>query len=361
MNELSTKCRHFGTCSGCVLSQNIHFPPIWEEVQKYFANRIHLEVGLTQGWRVKAKLAIRGDFDKPKIGLFKQGSHMVQRIPCCTAHHPSINRAVLILEEAIQQEEISLYDETKGLLKYAQFFVELATGRVQLTLVVQCVDASIHRLVTLLAQMDQWHSIWLNVQPLSTNRIIGDEWIHICGERMVSQTLLGKPFLFHPASFAQAHWTLFEKLASDVKGLIPEGAKLVELYAGVGVMGRLASDKAESVQLIENNPFSYESFQAGERKGNVTYHLEDASLSGHRLKNADCILVDPPRKGIDPKLLEAIQAQTGTLIYVSCDYLSFVRDANQLMHSGWALAQGKGYLLFPGTNHVETVAVFEKS
>lgn len=361
MNELSTlNCPHFGACSGCVLSKNMDTPPIWEDVVKYFNQPISLEVGLMHGWRTKAKLAIRGTAEAPKIGLFQAGSHTIQTIPCCVAQHPSINHAVSILEQAIRWEKISIYNEKTGLLRYAQFFVDLATQKIQLVLVVQEMDPSLYRLTKRLLEKDVWQSIWFNVQPSKMNRIFGDQWIHSSGEAYLNQTLVGAPFLFHPASFAQAHWTLFEKLALYVVEQVPQGTKLVELYAGVGAMGCLAASRCASVQLVENNPFSFASFQAISHRKNVMYHLEDASASGARILDADCVLVDPPRKGIDAPLLRALEKHAGKLIYVSCDFTSFVRDCDQLLKNGWVLTGGKGYLLFPGTNHVEVVALLEK-
>jgi 23S rRNA (uracil1939-C5)-methyltransferase len=359
MNELSTlNCAHFGACSGCTLAKEMHNPPIWEEVKNFFPMPVDLETGLMRGWRVKAKLAIRGTTQNPQIGLYLAGSHCVSAIPSCRAHHPAINRAVSLLAEAIQKEKISIYDEAKGLLRYAQFFVELKTGKVQLVLVTTNKDGSLHRLANRLLQMESWHSIWFNVQPALSNQIFGQEWIHFSGDLYLQQEISGAPFLFHPAAFAQAHWTLFERLAWDVVDQVPSGAHLIELYAGIGVMGRLAASKCQSVQLVENNPFSHQSFRA--ISSSISYHLEDASESLGRLRTADCVLVDPPRKGVDPTLLQALGKWDGKLIYVSCDFKSFERDTEQLIEQGWKLVHGKGYLLFPGTNHVEIVASLEK-
>jgi tRNA/tmRNA/rRNA uracil-C5-methylase (TrmA/RlmC/RlmD family) len=208
--------------------------------------------------------------------------------------------------------------------------------------------------------MSPWHSIWFNMQSSKTNRIFGEQWIRFCGDLYLSQELGGKPFLFHPASFAQAHWTLFQKLASYVVEQVPAGSRLVELYAGIGAMGCLAAAHCKSVQLVENNPFSHQSFLASKHPSHVSYHLEDAAVSTARLSGADCVLVDPPRKGIDTALLQALEKHSGKLIYVSCDFASFVRDTDKLLAANWKLTAGKGYLLFPGTNHVEIVAVLEK-
>lgn len=366
MNELSTICAHFGSCSGCVLSTDMSAPPIWQDVKKFFAEQgvfPHLEVGALVHWRIKSKLAIRGTFENPLIGLFRAGTHEVQPISSCQSHHKAINRAVLTVKKAVFQEKISVYQEqtSLGLLRYMQCLVDPVTERVQLVLVAQCDDPSLDRLIQrLLAQPELWHSIWLNVQSRSTNEIFGGQWIQKYGDPFLFLLLEKRSFPFHPGAFTQAHWTLFEKLTDYVVKQIPLGADLLEIYAGVGVMGILAAARCSQVQLVENNPFSYCSFKQIPKLANVHYHLKEATEAIPYLLNSNCVLLDPPRKGVDPLLLQAMALWSGKIIYVSCDFRKFKRDADILIQSGWVLKQAKGYLLFPGTNHVEIVAVLEK-
>lgn len=337
-------CPHFGPCSGCVLNDP-YSPPIWEEVKKFFGQEIELVTGSIVEWRTKARLAVRG---KMEIGLFREGTHEVLPIPHCRIHHPAINQVVAMLS----REQVSTYDERtrQGLLRYIQCFVELKSGKVQLVLVTRAKDPSI----TALAQkFSMLHSTWINVQPAPTNKIFGDEWIHVSGPEFVEQTLGGKTFHFHPGAFSQAHWTLFEQLAQDAVAMVPEGARLLEVYAGIGVMGVLASEKCTSVDLVESNPYAHLSFRPAEK---VRYHLGDAKEAIALVQKADCYLLDPPRKGVDPALLKALRK--GTIIYVSCDFTSFARDAELLIANGWRLTHGRGYLLFPGGNHVEILAQF---
>jgi tRNA/tmRNA/rRNA uracil-C5-methylase (TrmA/RlmC/RlmD family) len=357
MNELSTVCSHFGACSGCTLKKKLAPPPIWDEVLG-FLGEAELVTGALQGWRTKAKLAIRGTFQNPKIGLYRAGTHDVHPIPDCLAHHPSINRAIKILEEAIRREKVFIYDEKRGILRYAQCSVDLVTDKVQLALVVQSRDPSIDRLCVTLLKSELWHSIWLNVQPAKTNVILGDEWIHIWGEKFLWRELSGRKFPFHPGAFSQAHWTCFEKLAKQVIEWVPNQSRLVEIYAGVGAMGVLSESKCASVDLVENNPYSHLSFR--ELDTSARYHLGDAKSAIPLLECADCLIVDPPRKGIDSVLLESIKTFSGTIIYVSCDWKSFVRDVQSLLDSDWNFKEGKGFLLFPGTNHIETLALLNR-
>lgn len=126
------------------------------------------------------------------------------------------------------------------------------------------------------------------------------------------------------------------------------------------------------------------------RKGKVTYMVASAAKALHegQALGADVIIVDPPRKGLEEEVLvqlckphnpnqdysEDIMFLNGpkhsinwtndahTLIYVSCGFDALARDTDRLLkgNAGWRLDSATGYVLFPGSNHVETVAVFKR-
>jgi 23S rRNA (uracil1939-C5)-methyltransferase len=73
------------------------------------------------------------------------------------------------------------------------------------------------------------------------------------------------------------------------------------------------------------------------------------------------VIVDPPRKGLDPELLAALhQHPPERLLYVSCELSSLIRDAEVLRAGGLQLEQATGYDLFPFTDHLETLASFRR-
>lgn len=356
-------CPHFGPCSGCILSKKVNEPPILETIRKELGS-VPLRLEKVTGWRTKAKLAVRPSCKAAlHIGLFRAGTHDVLEIPHCQVHHPAINRAVAALSQVLREEGISAYNETTGLLRYIQCLVDLKTEKIQLTLVWNAAPQTpfMVPLLNRLYELDLWHSIWFNFQPALTNRIFGDTWHHCFGPPLLWQTLGPLQIPFHPAAFSQAHWTLFEKLAHEVVSWIPLESHLVEFYAGVGAMGLLAAPRCQSVHLIESNPFSQLSFQSIQVPSHVHYHSLDANHALSFLQKATCILVDPPRKGLDPILRNALKEWAGTLLYVSCDFASFLRDAKELQAAGFKLKQTSGYLLFPGTDHVELIAMFTRS
>ncbi len=76
----------------------------------------------------------------------------------------------------------------------------------------------------------------------------------------------------------------------------------------------------------------------------------------------DQSLADPPRKGLDQDVLNAINS-TATLkqfIYISCGWNSFKRDCEALIEAGWTLKNVNGYVFFPGSDHIEILADFRK-
>ena len=79
------------------------------------------------------------------------------------------------------------------------------------------------------------------------------------------------------------------------------------------------------------------------------------------LRRAQLCIVDPPRKGLDHEVLTALGKRGPTrLIYVSCGFPAFKRDCLDLLRKKWRLVHAEGHVLFPGADHVETLAVFDR-
>jgi tRNA/tmRNA/rRNA uracil-C5-methylase (TrmA/RlmC/RlmD family) len=73
------------------------------------------------------------------------------------------------------------------------------------------------------------------------------------------------------------------------------------------------------------------------------------------------VIVDPPRKGLEKELLNALcdNKELNNIIYVSCGWEAFKSDCLALLQAGWRLAHAEAFLFFPGSEHIEVLAVFE--
>jgi tRNA/tmRNA/rRNA uracil-C5-methylase (TrmA/RlmC/RlmD family) len=110
--------KEFSTCSfckSCRLAEDDSQPPCYQDICSFLESAIPLISQNKTGWRLKARLAVRGTVNDPKIGLFREGTHEVIDMAYCPAHHPSINEATLLLRESMQRLQILPYDEKRGL------------------------------------------------------------------------------------------------------------------------------------------------------------------------------------------------------------------------------------------------------
>jgi 23S rRNA (uracil1939-C5)-methyltransferase len=78
--------------------------------------------------------------------------------------------------------------------------------------------------------------------------------------------------------------------------------------------------------------------------------------------DAEVVIVDPPRKGLESELVAALctdAVKPRTLLYLSCDFDSLMRD-HVALRQRFTVASVTGYALFPFSNHVETLVCFER-
>ncbi len=358
-------CAHFLECSGCAHHLDAKEPALWRRVKDFFDRPIPLILENRSGWRMRARLAIRKNgLGSGALGLFRRNSHDLIEIPNCLAHHPAINRAAAFVQKEMGRLQIEPYDEVRqtGSLRYAQFFVCRESGLVQLSLVSQEKRAAELLAERLWSQRDLWHSIWVNLNTSKSNAILGSEWICLFGDPFLRQRIGKSQIAFHPASFSQAHLSLFDKLLEKVESWVEPNTRLLEVYAGAGAISLHLAPRLSSSVLVEENPYSHLSYLESGAPCSFSYHLGDAKEAVSFLDKADLILLDPPRKGVDPQLLEALAAaDKKQLIYISCSFDSFERDAKQLMASGWELQDASGYWLFPGADHIELATYWKKS
>lgn len=135
----------------------------------------------------------------------------------------------------------------------------------------------------------------------------------------------------------------------------------VDLYAGVGFFTLPLARHFESVVAVEGSPHSAPYARMNAPR-NVT--IIEAPVEAHvrRLTPADLVFLDPPRAGARKEVVAAVAGKARRMVvYLSCDPVTFARDASRLIASGWRLSTLDLLDLFPNTHHVETLASFERA
>lgn len=367
-------CPHLSACPGCPRFGNFGVPTAAEAalrafVAEYAVPHFELVSATNATYRARSRLAVRGRAGRAKIGLFELGTHQVVDVPQCAVHHPAINAAANSIKRALADTRVPLYSDAAhaGLVRYLQLVVERATGRVQVVVVANCEEPSVLSPLFERIQVglgERLQGLFFNGQTERTNTILGPFWHHVSGEEAVVDEVGGARVFFPPGAFGQANPDGFDAIVARVHGWVPDAQRVTELYAGVGAIGLGLVRRSAHVLFNERSPDAI----AGLRQGIAALGVDPSRVQvepGPAEEIVDsfdpegCVIVDPPRRGLDPRVLERIAARrVRRVIYVSCGLDSFLRDAAQLARTHRCV-EVAGYALFPFTDHVETVACFD--
>lgn len=369
-------CPHQPSCPGCPrLAEPGPAPEPLARLTALAARSSASAPRVMQGppveFRRRARLAIRGRADAPKLGIFQTGTHRAVHIPHCLVHHPVINRVASRVRDVLARQRIPTYSDTAhvGTARYLQVVVERGSDRAQVTLVTNGeTPAGLEPLLASLqaALADDLHGLWWNGNPERTNAILGPHWQHYCGQPYVIDRSGDARTFYPPSAFGQSNLDLASALAARVRELARPADRVSELYAGVGAIGLGLARSASALHLNELSPGSLEGLARGvadlpdAERAKTRVHPGSAGDHAGLVATSDFVIADPPRKGLDPALLRAlITTPPPRFAYVSCDVGSFERDAEQLLPS-FQLRELEAYDLFPHTEHLETLAVFER-
>ncbi|MES1174305.1 MAG: hypothetical protein ABUL62_08235 [Myxococcales bacterium] len=330
--------------------------------------------GESSGFRHRARLAIRGRLGSPKLGLFELGTHHVVHIPSCIVQHPLINRVAAVVRRALADARISTYSDTAhlGLARYLQVVVERSSQTAQVVLVVNsegpapvaaCLDLIQERLG------GELHSLWFNGNTERSNTILGPKFERWSGPESVIEHFGGAAVHYPPGAFGQNNLHIAERIIEHVRNdLPPSGARVTEFYAGVGAIGLSVLERVSELTLNEISPHSLRGLELGLAQLAVAERAQISVIPGpagaarNAAEQAQVVIADPPRKGLDPELTALLaQHPPERFIYVSCGLESFLDDTEKLLsNSALRLTGLTAFNLMPFTEHVETVARFER-
>lgn len=134
----------------------------------------------------------------------------------------------------------------------------------------------------------------------------------------------------------------------------------LDLYAGVGFFTLPIARYFHRVTAVEGSPASVRYAKKNVPR-NVKVVAAPVEREIERLRPADFVFLDPPRAGARREVIDTIAARTTERIsYLSCDPVTFARDASRIVAAGWTLASLDLLDLFPNTHHLETLGLFER-
>jgi len=188
---------------------------------------------------------------------------------------------------------------------------------------------------------------------------------HVAGAERLEEVLLGFRFSLHPQSFFQVNVDQAERMyAIALDALELRGDETVlDAYAGAGTITLAAARRAESVLGVEIAPPAIADARKNAEKNGLSHkarfvcadagdEIPRRARAGERFSR---VIVDPPRKGCTPQLLDALAIlKPECIAYVSCDPATLARDVKLLGEKGFRLEWAQPVDMFPWTGHVET-------
>ncbi|KAL6550208.1 hypothetical protein OROMI_020696 [Orobanche minor] len=141
-------------------------------------------------------------------------------------------------------------------------------------------------------------------------------WRHLLGERDFWEHVGGIDVSMVPSSFGQANTRAFDALLNKLQKYVPYGASVVDLYAGAGVidLSLAATRKCRYVKCVEVNKEAKHSFEMtasrmpADMESSISWHQADTSKEPLSWLIGSDVVVDTPRKGLDPPLLTALES-----------------------------------------------------
>ncbi|MDO4634277.1 MAG: 23S rRNA (uracil(1939)-C(5))-methyltransferase RlmD [Eubacteriales bacterium] len=333
-------------------------------------------------YRNKAQFPIGTGKDGEIItGFYAARSHRIIDYRSCHLGVAENEEILQQVTEWMQEAKVSAYDETtgRGLVRHVLTRYGFTTEEIMVCIIVNGDRLpKSELLVERLRKLPKMTSITMNINKERTNVILGREVRLLWGRSYIEDYIGDIRYQISPLSFFQVNPVQTEKLY----GLALEYAQLTgeetvwDLYCGIGTISLFLAQKAKQVYGVEIIPQAIEDAKNNAKINNITnaeffvgaaedilpaYYRNYAEQHNGENAHADVIVVDPPRKGCDQKLLQTmLDMQPERIVYVSCDSATLARDLKILSQGGYKIERVRPVDQFPMTVHVETVCLLSR-
>jgi len=378
------QCPYFGMCGGCDWL-NIKYQKQVEYKINILNNNLSRIAGLHNikiqqpityqnpfYYRNRAQYKIKYENNKIKLGFFKARSHEIIAIEKCLIINDEINKTAKIIENGLNEKikDISVYSETnkRGYLRYITIKIN-SKQEVLVTFVVTSkekksfIDYVSNKIIN---ENKNVKGIVLNINRNEGNTVFGDREITVYGTPYIEERYNDICFLLKSASFFQINFFIYTKMVEYLAKNISNDVNLLDLYGGVGALTLPLKEKVHQITVVDNETSNIEMLKEICKKNNIKNIfpvLSDAENVIERIlyeRKIQEIVVDPPRKGLHPRVLHILKkSNVRNIIYISCNPTTFARDIMELKEK-YFLKEVVPMDQFAHTYHIELMAKLER-
>ncbi|OIO51209.1 MAG: 23S rRNA (uracil-5-)-methyltransferase RumA [Parcubacteria group bacterium CG1_02_58_44] len=368
--RIAPTCPHAGICGGCAW-QHIEYE-FQLELKRRLVNEALERGGLperietvlpspqTLGYRNRMDFCIGPE---GQVGLKEPGRwNSYVDLSACPLLSPAAADILGEFKDWMRTNDITPWNVFRhdGYVRYLVVREGKNTGRRMITVVTA--DAPLPGRDDLIRRLKPFAaSIYHGINPTVTDLSYAQRLELLSGEELLLERVGGRDYLIPPNSFFQTDTVMAERLLETVRGHVAaSGAEtLLDLYCGVGFFAVGLADLVRQAHGVE---LDAEAIAAARRNAelngleNLTFTDAKAESLVWDTERPDLVIVDPPRSGLHPKVIETLlERRPRTIVYVSCNYDSFVREWLRF-GTEYRLADLRALDLFPNSPHVELVA-----
>lgn len=376
-NRSTPKCKLANKCGGChiqhmkVNQQGKFKTDIVKELMQRIAKRdikVNNIIDCTSHYYYRNKVQIPIGYEHGEVimGFYRTHSNQIIDMDECVNQSKVLNEISLYFKSLLKKYKN--YSSFRHLLLKHGF----NTDEVMVVLIVK--DSKVKNLDSMIkdltANFECIKSVILNINNRDDNVILGDEEKLLYGNDRIFDTIDDIKFSISSKSFYQINPIQTNVLYNQVlKAINPKGnERVLDLYCGVGTISLYLAKHVKEVVGIEIVKEAIDDAKLNatlNNMSNVDFICSDSGeyaqdVAKHNAK-FDVIVVDPPRKGLDSKSIDAIlRMSPDKIVYVSCDPSTLARDISLIPKDEYRVEYIQPIDMFPNTYHVECVALISK-
>lgn len=366
-------CRHFGVCGGCSLP-GVPYPEQLarkhRQLQAWFPDVECRPVAASPDesrFRHKVAFVFAAETAGPRLlmGHYRAGSRRVVPIEECPVHADRGNRLAFALRDRLAASRVP-----PGVLRH----VLIRTTANEREAVVMLVVAANHKALrtpvrAFLEGAERPDGFFLNIHDRPDPYMVGRETLRLAGRSHVREDMLGTGFLISPTAFFQTNVGAARIMLRSVLDELSQSHRILDLYSGGGLFTVPLARAGARVVAIEENRQAVKDAEANLRLNRVdpdavrliAARVEDAMARVGR-ERFDTVVLDPPRQGCSESVIDRVcSLGVPSIAYVSCNPERLSVEQRRFRQHGYRMRYLQGIDMFPHTEHIEALAMFERA
>ena len=385
-HRVQPKCPHYPRCGGC---NTMHMD--YEEELSFKLGKVNdalqhigrqsvsaasiIGSAKTEQYRSKGIFNIAYDGSNCCFGFYQARTHDVIPISSCLIQTPVGEKVSRVVCSFMDKYGFLPFDEQTGKGSVRHVFCRKSIYTDDAVACIISADGFGEHTSALVEELKEacpeLTGIVLCINKERQNSVLAGSFYTLFGNPDLTDCLGRYEFRISPQAFYQINPPQAEKLYAKAVEFASCGNtdSVFELYCGTGAISMFLSEHFHKVIATEIVPEAIENAKENAERNrieNIEFFCGDAAQTAEHFRNvhfhSDCVVVDPPRKGMDEKAVHAVAAiKPDRIVYVSCNPATLARDILRFNEKGYILKEAVAVDMFPKTSHVESVVVLTRA